>query len=109
MFYGEYHHSIDRKGRLIIPSKFREACKERYAEKFFTLVGRPLPQAVVEFFATYKDELTMTGIPGIFPSHTAPGLLTHTVSGFALSPGHATQTNATTPIDPNAIVPGRIK
>lgn len=39
MFYGEYHHSIDRKGRLIIPSKLREVCKENYAEKFYVTRG----------------------------------------------------------------------
>ena len=39
MFYGEYEHSIDRKGRLIIPSKFREAVKENYVERFFVTRG----------------------------------------------------------------------
>ena len=29
MFMGEYGHSLDPKGRLIIPSKFREAIGER--------------------------------------------------------------------------------
>jgi len=39
MFYGEYEHSLDNKGRLIIPSKFRAAIKENYIEKFFITRG----------------------------------------------------------------------
>ncbi len=39
MFYGEYNHSIDRKGRLILPSRFREVAKENTIEKFFVTRG----------------------------------------------------------------------
>jgi len=39
MFYGEYLHSIDRKGRLILPAKFREAAKTYFIEKFFITRG----------------------------------------------------------------------
>jgi len=39
MFYGEYFHSIDRKGRLILPSKFREVAKVNFIEKFFLTRG----------------------------------------------------------------------
>ena len=39
MFYGEHEHSVDRKGRLIIPSKFREVLKENYVERFFVTRG----------------------------------------------------------------------
>ncbi len=39
MFYGEYLHSIDRKGRLILPAKFRETAKSHFIEKFFVTRG----------------------------------------------------------------------
>jgi MraZ protein len=39
MFYGEYVHSIDRKGRLILPAKFREVAKGNFIEKFFITRG----------------------------------------------------------------------
>ncbi|MDO9573085.1 MAG: division/cell wall cluster transcriptional repressor MraZ [Candidatus Omnitrophota bacterium] len=39
MFYGEFEHSIDRKGRLILPAKFREVAKAQFVEKFFVTRG----------------------------------------------------------------------
>lgn len=39
MFYGEYQHSIDRKGRIILPAKFRETAKAHFIEKFFVTRG----------------------------------------------------------------------
>jgi len=39
MFYGEYFHTIDRKGRLILPSKFREVAKANFIEKFYVTRG----------------------------------------------------------------------
>lgn len=39
MFYGEYVHSIDRKGRLILPARFREVAKSNFIEKFFVTRG----------------------------------------------------------------------
>src|SRR4030043_1901174 len=39
MFYGEFLHSIDRKGRLILPAKFREAAKTNFIEKCFVTRG----------------------------------------------------------------------
>ncbi len=39
MFYGEYNHSIDVKGRIIFPAKFREICKENGIERFFLTRG----------------------------------------------------------------------
>ena len=39
MFYGEYFHTIDRKGRLILPAKFRESAKNNFIDKFFVTRG----------------------------------------------------------------------
>jgi len=39
MFYGEFEHKLDKKGRIIIPSDFREVSKEHYIEKFFITRG----------------------------------------------------------------------
>jgi MraZ protein len=34
MFRGNFEHTIDQKGRLSIPSRFRELLREHYEEKF---------------------------------------------------------------------------
>lgn len=39
MFYGEYAHALDKKGRVIIPAKFREVVKEYFTEKFYLTRG----------------------------------------------------------------------
>ncbi len=39
MFYGEYNHNIDRKGRLILPARFRDIAKENHIERFFLTRG----------------------------------------------------------------------
>ena len=39
MFYGEHEHTIDKKGRLIIPSKFRDSFKEYDIEKLYITRG----------------------------------------------------------------------
>lgn len=39
MFYGEYAHSIDRKGRLILPARLRDVAKNNFIEKFYVTRG----------------------------------------------------------------------
>ncbi len=39
MFYGEYQHGLDKKGRLVLPSRFREVCKEHSIDRFFLTRG----------------------------------------------------------------------
>lgn len=39
MFYGEYEHTIDKKGRIIVPSKFRDFLKEYDIKKIYVTRG----------------------------------------------------------------------
>ncbi len=39
MFYGEFEHALDKKGRIILPSKIRETAKAHYIEKFYITRG----------------------------------------------------------------------
>lgn len=39
MFYGEYEHTIDRKGRLIVPAKFRQVFKSQDVQTLFLTRG----------------------------------------------------------------------
>jgi len=39
MFYGEYEHAIDSKGRLIVPAKFREALNTQQVTSLFLTRG----------------------------------------------------------------------
>ena len=39
MFYGEHTHGIDRKGRLILPARFRDVAKENGIDRFFLTRG----------------------------------------------------------------------
>ena len=39
MFYGEHAHTMDRKGRLIIPAKFRQALRANAIETLFLTRG----------------------------------------------------------------------
>ena len=39
MFYGEYEHTLGRKGRLILPAKIRETAKANYIERFYVTRG----------------------------------------------------------------------
>ena len=39
MFYGEYEHAMDRKGRIIVPAKFRQAFQEHEVKALFLTRG----------------------------------------------------------------------
>ena len=39
MFYGEYEHAIDKKGRIIVPSRFRDSFKEYDIDNLYVTRG----------------------------------------------------------------------
>ncbi|MDD5557646.1 MAG: division/cell wall cluster transcriptional repressor MraZ [bacterium] len=39
MFYGEYQHTVDGKGRLTIPARLRETLRENFIDKFYITRG----------------------------------------------------------------------
>jgi MraZ protein len=39
VFYGEFSHKLDKKGRLIIPAKFRDVIQEMCIERFYITRG----------------------------------------------------------------------
>ena len=39
MLYGEYEHSIDRKGRIMVPAKCRQALKDQHVKSLFLTRG----------------------------------------------------------------------
>ncbi len=39
MFYGEYSHTLDDKGRAVLPAKFRQIAKEKKIKKFYLTRG----------------------------------------------------------------------
>ena len=39
LFYGEYSHTVDNKGRLIIPARFRSTLRDKYIDKFYITQG----------------------------------------------------------------------
>ena len=52
MFMGEYHHTIDDKGRLIIPSKFREELKEEF------IITRGIEKCLFVYSSTSWKKIT---------------------------------------------------
>jgi len=49
MFYGEYEHSLDEKGRLIIPSRVRDVMKQEGVTSF--IITRGLDECLFLFSA----------------------------------------------------------
>ena len=69
MFYGQYTHMLDRKGRIIIPARLRQAATESFSEKF--VATRGLEQCIFLFPVEQWEEMErkMKGLPFMTGSH----------------------------------------
>ena len=65
MFLGQYHHSIDNKGRLTIPSKFRDSLKDgAYLMVGFDNNLTLFPRATFENMAKQTSAISYTAKDG---------------------------------------------
>ena len=72
MFMGEYNHTVDAKGRLIVPSKFREQLGEEFvvtkgldgclSSCEVDKQGRILLPAVLREFAGIEKDAVLVGV-----------------------------------------------
>ncbi len=61
MFLGQFEHSIDEKGRMTIPARFREELGEvAYITRAFDQNLTVMPQPVFELLADRLSDLTVT-------------------------------------------------
>ena len=69
MFYGQYEHTIDRKGRLIVPAKFRQALHEHEEKRLFLTSGLDgclflLPESEWRIIETRLKQIPFTKADG---------------------------------------------
>ena len=69
MFYGEYEHTIDRKGRLIVPAKFRQALQDHDEKSLFLTRGLDgclflFPQSEWRVIETRFKQIPFTKLEG---------------------------------------------
>ncbi len=65
MFMGEYNHTVDAKGRLIVPSKFREQLGDEFVVTKGLdgcLFGRILLPQILRDFAGIEKEAVLVGV-----------------------------------------------
>lgn len=73
MLLGEYSHTIDAKGRLFIPSRYREELGEsfviaKYADNCIAVYSRPVWERFVEKLLSYPDIKSLSTKRVIFSS-----------------------------------------